>query len=82
MVKALDCRSDVDVRAGLIPVTGKFFFFNLMMMVERCAAAQSASVKASTKLKARGSEATENARGKQPSRRAGMSAANVGASKK
>ena len=26
MVKALDCRSDEDVRAGLIPVTGRFFF--------------------------------------------------------
>ena len=24
--KALDCRSDVDVRAGSIPVTGYFFF--------------------------------------------------------
>ena len=26
VVKALDCRSDEDVRAGLIPVTGSFFF--------------------------------------------------------
>ena len=26
MVKALDCRSDEDVRAGLIPGTGIFFF--------------------------------------------------------
>ena len=55
MVKALDCRSDEDVHAGLIPVTGII----LMMMVEHRAAAQ-----ASTKYKARGSEATENANAK------------------
>ena len=32
--KALDCRSDEDVRAGSIPITSSFFFF-LMMMVEQ-----------------------------------------------
>ena len=42
MVKALDCRSDEDVRAGSFPVTGNFFFL-LMMMVERHGAAQASA---------------------------------------
>ena len=61
----------------------QYFFF--MMMVECRAAAQaSASVDLSAKYKARGSEAIENAKheawGSKASWRAGMSAANVGAS--
>ena len=53
MVKPLDCRSDVDVRAGSIPATGIFFlFFN---------DDGGASRKARPKYKARGNEATENA---------------------
>ena len=51
MVKALDCSSYEDVRAGSIPGTGRFCFF-LMMMVKRRAAAQAITS---------GSEATENA---------------------
>ena len=43
MVKALDCRADEDVCAGLITVTGKDFAFCLLRMVEHRAAAQASA---------------------------------------
>ena len=60
MVKAVDCRSDEDVRAGSIPVIGNSFFLNDDGGTSR----SGASVEASLKYKARGSEATENANAK------------------
>ena len=43
MVKALDCRSGEDVRAGSNPITGSFFFS--MVMAERRKRVQSAKPK-------------------------------------